>query len=154
MVYDNVEFKANKGTIMEGKKKVTVELDFTGDELLQKNQLNEFAAVGEHVPKALTDWERDYNRITKQNVDVTKIADNMSSVLDLLPKMTEKKNKLDMHLSLGHYLLKQAQERKLDEFMEMEIKIMTSKSLGGSDLKNLEALVQSLDSGPDGLLDR
>ena len=61
---------------------------------------------------SFSDWNKQYKQMTSQEAGQV----NYQSTLDQIPKMTEKKKKIEIHLSLGTHLTPIISKNFLDKF--------------------------------------
>ncbi len=74
------------------------------------------------------------------------MSSNLSSALDQLPEMSEKKKRIDSHTSLATLLLNAIKERKLDQCFEVGQAMMGQKSLSSQSIKDMVALAEECQS--------
>ena len=63
------------------------------------------------------------------------ISNNLANALDMVPEMTEKKRRIDLHTNIATHLLTEVKNRQLDKYFEKvnlnlgSIKISNSKNI-------------------------
>lgn len=89
------------------------DLDFGADELLTENYFKDFPEVTEKIDKTLNSWKEEYDRLTQktgnqnslQSNQSQDISSSLSSAIDQIPQMTERKKKIDMHVQIATKIL-------------------------------------------------
>jgi len=62
---------------------------------------------------------------------VVDISSNLTSALDQLQQMTEKK-KIDMHITVASKILEHIKRRSIDKLQDIEDEIMTSRQMSNA----------------------
>jgi len=65
---------------------------------LRENAFIGFHEAAPNVDKALQGWKSDYEKMNQTQSSVSAISSALTSAMDALPEMTEKKKKIDMHI--------------------------------------------------------
>jgi hypothetical protein len=77
----------------------TYEVDFKEDPILNENAFKRFDEACENVNKSFDSWKKEYDRINNStSAEISEISSALTSAMDALPAMTEKKKKVDMHV--------------------------------------------------------
>ena len=117
-------------------KRVEYELDFLHDTFLQTYALKEYQVVGENIEAEFNKWKHEYETMTGKKAEDTKdpsrdrdISAKLNEALDQVPEMTERKIYLDTHTNLASTLYEHIKKRGIDKLVDLELEIMTSKSV-------------------------
>lgn len=90
------------------------ELDFKSDQILIENALKGFNEVGANVDKELNLWKTEYELMNAKKSNIQDFSTQLTSAIDSVPLMQEKKRKIDMHVKVATWVLQQIQKRELD----------------------------------------
>ncbi|KAI8591454.1 Sec1-like protein [Geranomyces variabilis] len=140
LVHDIFDMKLNRVTIPDpeaptaaagaasGKRK-TFDID-VNDFFWKRHSANPFPQVAEDVDVEINKYKADVDQVTRscgvsslEDVDPNEYdsgAKGLTTAINKLPELTERKRLLDMHMSIATGLLKTIQERHLDQFFAME----------------------------------
>lgn len=55
---------------------------------------------------------------------VSDISSNLTTAIDQLPQMTERKKKIDMHVQIASRILSEIKRRQIDKLQDIEDEIM------------------------------
>lgn len=84
----------------------------------------------------MTLWKEEYDQINKRassgNGQVTDISSTLTTAIDQIPQMTERKKKIEMHVQIASKILGEIKRRGLDELQEYEDDIMGGSGKIGS----------------------
>eukprot|EP00347_Sterkiella_histriomuscorum_P002792 403366783 len=116
------------------KQQLTYDIDFSSDEILKENAFKEFGEAAPNVDKALSAWKVEYDKISSQTNpgQVNDISQTLTSAMDQIPQMTERKKKIDMHINVASKVLEHIKRRGIDKLQDVEDEIMTSKVLSSA----------------------
>lgn len=102
LIQDIFNIKNNQFQYFEDAKAqpITYELDFPTDEILKHNAFRDFHESAENVDKAMNDWKEEYDKINRKagNGQVNDISSTLTTAMDQIPQMTERKKKIEMHV--------------------------------------------------------
>lgn len=108
----------------------TYEIDFKEDPILTENAFKRFDEACENVNKSFDNWKKEYDKINSStSAGVTDISTALTSAMDALPAMTEKKKKVDMHVQIASKMLGEIKRRDLDKLQDFEDEIMKGGKL-------------------------
>jgi hypothetical protein len=94
----------------------TYEIDFKEDPILNENAFRRFDEACENVNKSFDSWKKEYDQINSStSAAVHDISSALTSAMDALPAMTEKKKKVDMHVQIASKMLSEVKRRDLDK---------------------------------------
>ena len=93
---------------MEDAKSVTYELDFASDDILRANGFKDFGEAAQNVDIAVQQWKQEYDAISKGD-------SSLSTAMDQIPQMTERKKKIDMHVQIASKILSEIKRRAIDK---------------------------------------
>jgi sec1 family domain-containing protein 1 len=110
---------------------VTYELDFPSDEILKLNSFKPFHEAAENVDKSMTQWKEEYDLIIQKQgnntgAQVTDISTTLTTAMDQIPQMTERKKKIDMHVQIATKILAEIKRRQIDKLQDFEDELMTT----------------------------
>jgi hypothetical protein len=91
---------------------------------LIENALKGFDEVGENVDKALNLWKTEYELMNAKRSNLSEISNSLTSAIDSILHMTEKKRKIDMHLKIATWILSEIKKRDLDRLQAYEDELM------------------------------
>ncbi|CDW72057.1 sec1 family protein [Stylonychia lemnae] len=113
---------------------LTYDIDFQSDEILRENAFKEFGEAAPNVDKALNSWKEEYDQISRKTNpgQVHDISQNLTSAMDQIPQMTERKKKIDMHINVASKILEDIKRRGIDKLQDVEDEIMTSKQMSNA----------------------
>ncbi|KAJ3043818.1 Vesicle trafficking between the ER and Golgi [Rhizophlyctis rosea] len=138
LVHDLLDMNLNRVVIFEeeggNKKRKVFDID-VNDFFWTKNAGNPFPQVAEDVDMEINKYKADSEELSKSmgvgsleeidaSNDFSANARGLSSVIQRLPELTERKRILDMHMNIATNLFKQIQERQLDQFFSAEENIL------------------------------
>lgn len=75
------------------------------DQILQENAYLGFHEAGENVDKALNQWKKEYELLNAKKNNLVDLSNSLTSAIDAIPQMTEKKRKIDMHVAIATKIL-------------------------------------------------
>ena len=111
----------------------TYELDFSTDDILRDNAFRDFHEAAEHVDRAMNQWKLEYDAISSSkkggegsgggNTDITS---SLTTAMDVIPQMTERKKKIEMHVQIATRILAEIKRREIDKLQDFEDEIMTT----------------------------
>jgi len=82
------------------------------------------------VNKSFDAWKSEYDKINNStSAGVQDISLALTTAMDALPAMTEKKKKVDMHVQIASKMLAEIKRRDLDKLEDFEEEIMKSSKL-------------------------
>lgn len=121
-----IELPSEDGNSTKGKRSY----DLTANDFFwAKNASLPFPVVAEDIDAQLTKYKEDSAAVTK-NTGVSSIEDlqnetnasaqHLKTAMTLLPQMQERKATLDMHMNILSALMKGIQDRKLDNYYQLE----------------------------------
>lgn len=61
--------------------------------------------------------------------EISEISSKLTSAMDVLPEMTEKKAKVDMHVDIASKILSEIKRRSIDKLQDIEDEILKGGSL-------------------------
>lgn len=103
----------------------TYEIDCTdSDPILLENGWRGICEYGPNIDRALKQYRVEYDRIQSTMQGSGDVQGQLTSTMDQIPQMTERKKKIDMHVAIAMKLLSEIQKRKLDKLQEFEDEIM------------------------------
>lgn len=84
---------------------------------MKENMFKDFHEAAENVDKTLNQWKNEYDQINKMTGggQVGDISSNLTSAIDQLPQMTERKKKIDMHVQIASRILSEIKRRGIDK---------------------------------------
>ena len=134
-------FGINNGKVMPEKvKKTEYKLDFLNDVFLQSHALSEYPEAAGDVSSEFTKWTKEYEAmIGKKPGEEAKgdISSRLNEALDQVPEMTERKIHLEAHTNLTTVLFDHVKKRGIDQLNDLELQIMTSKSVSSKVIATL-----------------
>ena len=77
----------------------------------------------------MTLWKEEYDAISKKQGD---ISSSLTTAIDQIPQMTERKKKLEMHVQIATKILSEIKRRSIDKLQDFEDEIMTSGRVSGT----------------------
>ena len=77
----------------------------------------------------MTLWKEEYDAISKRQGD---ISSSLTTAMDQIPQMTERKKKLEMHVQIATKILSEIKRRSIDKLQDFEDELMTSGRLSGA----------------------
>ena len=89
----------------------TYDIDFVADSLLRENAFVGFHEAGPNVDKEMNKWKEEYDTMNKAQTSVNAISEQLTSAMDALPAMTERKKKIDMHVQVASKILSEINRR-------------------------------------------
>ena len=108
-------------------------MDFPTDEILRANAFKDFHEAAENVDRSMTQWKEEYDRISKEQgvagsspSQVSDISSSLTSAMDLIPQMTERKKKIEMHVQIATKILSEIKRRSIDKLQDFEDELMTT----------------------------
>eukprot|EP01022_Parablepharisma_sp_SALTPOND_P033005 TRINITY_DN88026_c2_g1_i1.p2 TRINITY_DN88026_c2_g1~~TRINITY_DN88026_c2_g1_i1.p2 ORF type:complete len:574 (+),score=68.37 TRINITY_DN88026_c2_g1_i1:6275-7996(+) len=130
-------FGINNGKVVgpsDKGKKVEYELDFLNDGFLQTHALSEYPEAAGDISAEFNKWTKEYEgMIGKKPGEEAKgsadVSSKLNEALDQVPEMTERKIRLEAHTNLTTFLYDHVKKRGLDQLNDLELQIMTSKSV-------------------------
>ena len=129
LFHDILEMKLNRVTTVvdERGRKVskTFDIDVT-DSMWKKMAPLSLPEVAMDIEQETKNYEKTVNNVGKSNDgEADTGTEALSSAIQQLPELQQKKLVLDMHTALASSLLKSIVERELDQFISMEESITT-----------------------------
>lgn len=144
MMHDVLDFKLNTVHVSEtpkdsdttsNAKPKKYNLNQT-DKFWQTNMGNPFPEVAQAVQEEIEEYkthEEEVQRLKEAMglaggdgpVDISDNTARLTSAMSSLPELLEKKRLIDMHTTIATAILSSIKERKLDEYFEMEEKLMS-----------------------------
>jgi hypothetical protein len=127
-------------------KKQEHELDYLNDSFLQTFGLKEFQVVAESIEEQYAKWKNDYEGMSgKKAGEESKedIAAKLGEAIEHVPEMTERKKNLDAHTVIVSNLYAHIKRRNLNELVNTELEIMTSKSVSSQIKEQMKAIFRS-----------
>lgn len=114
LLQDVFAFTNNKFHFKEEAKAeaITYELDFGTDTILTENAFLPYHEATENIDKAMTQWKEDFDKITAD--EQSDISQSLTSAMDKIPQMTERKKKADMHVQVATKLYNEIKLRGID----------------------------------------
>nr|CAB3265891.1 sec1 family domain-containing protein 1 [Phallusia mammillata] len=149
LVHDVMDFNLNSVTIVEesgaastsqSRKKTQVFSLGQNDKFWQQYKGNPFPEVAQAVQEEIEEYkghEEEVQRLKSAMglsdtdsgpVDISDNTAKLTSAMSSLPELLEKKRLIDMHTTIATAVLGSIKERKLDEYFEMEEKIMNKSA--------------------------
>lgn len=93
--------------------------------------------------KSFDAWKKEYDKINSStSTGISDISSALTSAMDALPAMTEKKKKVDMHVQIASKMLQEVKRRDLDKLQDFEDEIMKSTKLAAQTLADLMAYLK------------
>lgn len=131
MISEEYNLKFNKAT----KGSEYHDLDVRKDEFWQENLDKPFPEVTEALDKTVAEWKKEYEKISnnKMTDDLKEFTDSITSALDLVPQMNEKRKRNESHTAILESLLTAIRGRKLDEYNHVENGLLMGHSLNKED---------------------
>uniref|UniRef100_H2ZAC9 Sec1 family domain containing 1 n=1 Tax=Ciona savignyi TaxID=51511 RepID=H2ZAC9_CIOSA len=149
LIHDLLDMKLNKVTVTE-----TMDSNATGitrpskthtynlgvsDKFWQQHKGNPFPQVAEAVQEEIEEYKAHEGEVQRlktamglaesdEPVDISDNTAKLTSAMNNLPQLLEKKRLIDMHTTIATSLLGGIKERKLDEYFEMEEKMMSKSA--------------------------
>ena len=76
----------------------------------------------------MNQWKEEYDKISQasNNGQVTDISQSLTSAIDQIPQLTERKKKIDMHVLLATKLVSEIKRRSIDNLQDYEDELMTT----------------------------
>ena len=144
MIHDVLDFQLNTvnvtetqkdGDITRVKKTHKYNLNQT-DKFWQANMANPFPEVAQAVQEEIEEYKTHEGEVQRLKetmglaggdgpVDISDNTARLTSAMTSLPELLEKKRLIDMHTTIATSILSSIKERKLDEYFEMEEKLMS-----------------------------
>jgi len=126
--------KVELNNIITNNKKQEYDLDPKLDKFWAEKMNIPFPHVAEDIDRELNKWKMEYESMghKKSSKDVEDISSNLSSALDMVPEMTERKKSIDMHTNLATHLLNEIKSRSLDQYYEVESSLIFGQKLDKS----------------------
>lgn len=128
------------------------------DKFWQKHKGNPFPEVAEAVQSEIEEYKGHEEEVQRLKtamglaggeegpVDISDNTAKLTSAVNTLPELLEKKRLIDMHTTIATTILDYIKARKLDEYFEMEEKLMSKASID----KSLMDFISDPDAGtPD-----
>ena len=144
MIHDVLDFQLNTVSVTEMHKdgevsrvKKTHKYNLAqSDKFWQTNMGNPFPEVAEAVQEEIEEYKNHEEEVQRLKsamglaggdgpVDISDNTARLTSAMSSLPELLEKKRLIDMHTTIATSLLSSIKERKLDEYFEMEEKLMS-----------------------------
>ena len=144
MIHDVLDFQLNTVNVTETQKegevtrvKKTHKYNLAqSDKFWQTNMGNPFPEVAEAVQEEIEEYKSHEEEVQRLKsamglaggdgpVDISDNTARLTSAMSSLPELLEKKRLIDMHTTIATSLLSGIKERKLDEYFEMEEKLMS-----------------------------
>jgi hypothetical protein len=112
----------------------TYELDFPSDDILLANAFKDFHEAAENVDRSMTQWKEEYDQISKKQASqqVTDISSTLTTAMDQIPQMTERKKKIEMHVQIATKILSEIKRRAIDKLQDFEDELMTTGRLSSA----------------------
>lgn len=133
----------------------TYEIDFKEDPILNENAFKRFDEACENVNKSFDSWKKEYDKINSStSAGISDISSALTSAMDALPAMTEKKKKVDMHVQIASKILSEIKRRDLDKLQDFEDEIMKSTKLSNQCMIDLMAYLKNQIATPEHFTDR
>jgi hypothetical protein len=131
LISEEYDLKFNKAT----KGKEYHDLDVRKDTFWQQNLNKPFPEVTEALDKTVAEWKKEYEKISnnKMTDDLKEFTDSITSALDLVPAMNERRKRNESHTAILESLLTAIRERKLDEYNHVENGLLVGTSLNKGD---------------------
>ena len=79
---------------------------------MNDNLFTGFHEAGPNVDKTLSKWTKEYEAIGDKGGSQ---MPDLSSTMDKLPQMTERKKKIDMHVKIASRILSEIKSRQIDK---------------------------------------
>ncbi|XP_076819899.1 sec1 family domain-containing protein 1-like [Clavelina lepadiformis] len=142
MIHDVLDLHLNTVTIQEApkegnpaRKSHKYNLSQT-DKFWQMHMGNPFPEVAEAVQEEIEEYKTHEEEVQRLKaamglagedgpVDISDNTAKLTSAMSSLPELLEKKRLIDMHTTIATSVLSSIKERKLDEYFEMEEKLMS-----------------------------
>lgn len=151
LAHDLLDLALNRVTIEENiptggarAKSKTCELD-SKDKFWNSHKGSPFPTVAEAIQEELEQYKSSEEEVKKlkssmgidneSDVALSMVTDNtakITSAINSLPQLLERKRLIDMHTTIATAVLSYIKQRKLDTFFELEEKIMSKASLDKS----------------------
>ena len=144
MIHDVLDFQLNTVTVTEMHKegdvsrvKKTHKYNLAqSDKFWQTNMGNPFPEVAQAVQEEIEEYKNHEEEVQRLKtamglaggdgpVDISDNTARLTSAMSSLPELLEKKRLIDMHTTIATSLLSSIKDRKLDEYFEMEEKLMS-----------------------------
>ncbi|KAI9348761.1 Sec1-like protein [Zopfochytrium polystomum] len=130
LVHDVLDMKLNRVVLYlsenNRKTKKVYDLDVS-DYFWAKNSGIAFPQVAEDVSAEINRYKKDVEEVTRssgvstlEELDPTTNAQSLKNAISVLPKLTERKRTLDMHMNIATSLFTSIGERQLDSFTALE----------------------------------
>ena len=136
LINDIFSIKNNQFQYFEDPKSqpVTYELDFPSDDILLANAFKDFHEAAENVDRSMTQWKEEYDQISKKQASqqVTDISSTLTTAMDQIPQMTERKKKIEMHVQIATKILSEIKRRAIDKLQDFEDELMTTGRLSSA----------------------
>lgn len=136
LINDIFSIKNNQFQYFEDPKSqpVTYELDFPSDDILLANAFKDFHEAAENVDRSMTQWKEEYDQISKKQASqqVTDISSTLTTAMDQIPQMTERKKKIEMHVHIATKILSEIKRRAIDKLQDFEDELMTTGRLSSA----------------------
>ena len=84
------------------------------------------------MDKALNQWKTEYEQLNAKKANISEFSTSLTSAIDAIPKMTEKKRKIDMHVSLATKILSEIKRREIDKLQDFEEEAMRGSLSAGT----------------------
>ena len=144
MIHDVLDFQLNTVSVTEMHKegdvsraKKTHKYNLAqSDKFWQTNMGNPFPEVAQAVQEEIEEYKNHEEEVQRLKaamglaggdgpVDISDNTARLTSAMSSLPELLEKKRLIDMHTTIATSLLSSIKGRKLDEYFEMEEKVMS-----------------------------
>ena len=82
---------------------------------MHANLFTGFHEAGPNVDQTLSAWTKEYEKIGGGDKSSGSQMPDISSTIDKLPQMTERKKKIDMHVKIASRILTEIKSRQIDK---------------------------------------
>lgn len=155
LVHDLLNTELNKVKVIEDKTKPRSKFQIfdlnPNDKFWKEQKGNPFPQVAEAVQRELDHYKRHEDELTKclggpgDELDIlAESTTRISSAVSSLPKLRENKRAIEKHTSIATAVLDEIKSRKLDNFFEIEEKIMNRNLI---DRVTLDDMIANPDYG-------
>ena len=158
LCHDVLEMRLNRVAIKEeqegGKtKQATYDLH-QGDAFWAEHMGAAFQTVASDVDRELHEYREKMDAINQKGAQLSEsaesLASSLTSTINELPELQEKKRLIDAHMNIATELLGHIKQRSLDSFYSLEEQLMEGKALPKDDRATLAQLFADVGGGGGG----
>lgn len=109
---------------------------------MEENAFLDFPEAADNVGKAMSRWKEEYDTISAKSPSAssTDISSSLTTAIDQLPQMTERKKKCEMHVQIATRIFSEIKRRSIDKLQDFEDELMTAGKLSAASKVEVIAL--------------